>query len=328
MKDNIGWGILGPGSIAAKFAADLRQLDDASFVAVGSRSLERATAFAQAHGFERAYGSYEQLVEDPDVDVLYVATPHPFHREHTLLCLRHDKAVLCEKPMAVNEAQVQEMVACARERGVFLMEAMWTRALPVMRQVQQWLDEVRIGDVRMLTADFGFRTRWNPEGRLLNPNLAGGALLDVGVYTVALASMVFGAPPAEIQAAAHIGETGVDEQTAMLLRYDDGALALLSCAVRTNTPHSARIDGTGGSIDIPAFWHATSAVLRVSGQEPVEASGLVGYHYEAAEAMACLRSGRQESDLMPLDESIAIARTMERVRANIELVYPMEGGPS
>jgi predicted dehydrogenase len=324
MVDRIGWGILGPGVIAAKFAADLRQLDEARFVAVGSRSAERAAAFAQSYGFERACGSYVELVEDPDVDVVYVATPHPFHREHTLLCLRHNKAVLCEKPMAVNEAQVQEMVACARERGVFLMEAMWTRALPVMRQVKQWLDEARIGDVRMLTADFGFRTGWNPEGRLLNPNLAGGALLDVGVYTVALASMVFGLPPVEIQAAAHIGETGVDEQTAMILRYGDGGLALLSCAVRTNTPQGARIDGTEGSIDIPAFWRATSATLRVRGQGPKQASGSVGYHFEAAEAMACLRGGNVESDLMPLDESVAIARTMEHVREKIGLVYPMQ----
>jgi dihydrodiol dehydrogenase / D-xylose 1-dehydrogenase (NADP) len=328
MKDRIGWGILGPGTIAAKFAADLRQLDDARLAAVGSRSAERAAAFAQAHGFEHACSSYVELVEDPDVDVVYVATPHPFHREHALLCLRHNKSVLCEKPMAVNEAQVREMVTCARERGVFLMEAMWTRALPVMRQVQRWLDEARIGDVRMLTADFGFRTGWNPEGRLLNLDLAGGALLDVGVYTVALASMVFGAPPVEIRAAAHIGETGVDEQTAMVLRYGDGALALLSCAVRTDTPQGARIGGAEGSIDIPAFWHATSATLRVRGQEPEQVSGPVGYHYEAAEVMACLRGGNQESSLMPLAESISIARTMEHVRAQIGLVYPMEAGPS
>jgi predicted dehydrogenase len=226
--------------------------------------------------------------------------------------------------MAINEAQVQEMVACARERDVFLMEAMWTRALPVIRQVKQWLDEARIGDVRMLTADFGFRTGWNLEGRLLNPHLAGGALLDVGVYTVALASMVFGSPPVEIRAAAHIGETGVDEQTAMVFHYGDGALALLSCAVRTNTPQGARIDGTEGSIDVPAFWHATSATLRLRGQEPEQASGSVGYHFEAAEAMACLRGGSRESSLMPLDESVAIARTMEHVRAQIGLVYPME----
>jgi dihydrodiol dehydrogenase / D-xylose 1-dehydrogenase (NADP) len=326
MEKQIGWGILGPGAIATKFVTDLRQLDDARLLAVGSRSLDRASAFAETHDFERAYGSYAELVGDADVDVIYVATPHPFHCESTLLCLEHGKAVLCEKPMGVHAGQVGDMIASAREHGVFLMEAMWTRALPVIRQVRQWLEEGRIGQVRMLTADFGFRTRWNPGARLLNPALAGGALLDVGVYTVALASMVFGMPPAEIRALAHRGETGVDEQTGMLFGYDGGALALLSCAVRTTTPHVARIDGTEGTIEIPAFWHATQATLRVQGREAVVSTGPVGYHYEAAEVMACLRAGQTESDLMPLDESLSIARVMGLIRSEIGLVYAMDEG--
>jgi predicted dehydrogenase len=204
------------------------------------------------------------------------------------------------------------------------MEAMWTRFLPVTRQVRTWIEEQRIGQPRLLTADFGFRTGWTPEGRLLNLKLAGGATLDVGVYVVALASLVFGQPPAEIQAAAHIGETGVDEQTAMLLRYPGGALALLSCAVRTNTPQEARICGTDGSIHIPAFWHATSATLAVTGQDPVETVGAAGFQFETAEVMSCVREGRRESPLLPLDESLAIARALEQVRALIGLTYPME----
>ena len=322
MQRRIGWGVLGPGAIASKFASDLKQLSDARLTAVGSRSLERATVFAEKHGFERAYGSYEELVSDADVEVVYVATPHPYHREHTLLCLRSGKAVLCEKPMAVNAMQATDMVSCARERGLFLMEAMWTRALPVIQQVRQWIREQRIGEVRMLTADFGFRTAWRPEGRLLNPALAGGTLLDVGVYTIALASMVFDAPPVEIQAAAHVGSTGVDEQTAMLFRHENGALALLSCAVRTNTPQAARIDGTEGTIEIPAFWHATAATLRRPGADAVEFSASAGYHYEAAEVMSHLRAGRTESDLIPLDESLSIAHVMDLVRAQIGQVPP------
>jgi predicted dehydrogenase len=326
MKRQIGWGILGPGTIAIKFATDLKQLDDARLLAVGSRSQDRANAFAGKHGFERAYGSYAELAADPDVDVVYVATPNPFHLECTLLCLEHGKAVLCEKPMGVHAGQVAEMIASARKHKLFLMEAMWTRALPAIRQVQQWLEAGRIGQARMLTADFGFRSGWNPEGRLLNLAMAGGALLDVGVYTVALASMVFGTPPAEVRTLAHLGETGVDEQTGMLFRYGSGALALLSCAVRTNTPHMARIDGTEGTIEVPAFWHATQAKLREQGQEAVAFAGPSGYHYEAAEVMSCLRAGRMESDLMPLDESLAIARIMDQVRAEIGLVYPVDGG--
>lgn len=324
MGNKVGWGILGAGGIAARFVSDLVKQPDARLVAVGSRSQDRAGEFASRHGIERAYGSYARLVEDADVDVVYVATPHPFHRPHTLLCLDHGKAVLCEKPMGVNAGHVRDMVARARANDLFLMEAMWTRALPVIRQTQKWVEEGRIGEVRMLTADFGFRTGWNPDGRLLNPELAGGALLDVGVYVIAMASMVFGGAPVEVHALAHIGETGVDEQTAMVLSYGDGALALLSCAVRTGTPQQARIDGTDGSIDIPDFWHATRATLNVRSEDPIEYTGEAGYHFEAAEVMTCLQAGKKESPLVPLDESIAIAQTMDQVRAQIGLAYPVE----
>jgi predicted dehydrogenase len=266
------------------------------------------------------------MLDDPELDIVYVATPHPFHKAHTLLCLERGKAVLCEKPMAVNEGEVRAMADLARGQGVFLMEAMWTRFLPVMGHVRQWLTEKRIGEVRILSADFGFRSAWNPEGRLLNPALAGGALLDVGVYTVALASMIYGQSPARIQAMAHIGETAVDEQTGMLLGYERGELALLTCAIRTTTPQEARILGTEGAIHIPGFWHATSATLSVREQEPLCVSEPAGYHYEAAEVMARLRAGQGESALMPLDESIAIARTLDRIRAIVGLTYPMERG--
>lgn len=324
MAKTIGWGILGAGSIATRFATDLKNLPDARLVAVGSRSADKAAQFAQDWGVERPYGSYAEMIADPDVDAVYVATPHPFHKEHTLLCLDGGKAVLCEKPMAVHAGQVREMVQRAREGNLFLMEAMWSRFNPVLVQVREWLKEGRIGEPRMLSADFGFRTAWNPEGRLLNPKLAGGALLDVGVYVVSLALMVLGGAPVQIEAAAHIGQTGVDEQTGMVLKYAHGELALLACAIRTTTPHMARIDGTEGAIEIPRFWHATSARLIRPGQEPFETSGDFGYHYEAAEVMACLREGWIESATMPLDESIAIAETLDQVRTQIGLSYPAE----
>jgi predicted dehydrogenase len=324
MGKSMGWGILGAGSIASKFATDLVKLSDARLTAVGSRSADKAARFAEERGVERSYGSYAGMIADPEVDVVYVATPHPFHKEHTLLCLEGGKAVLCEKPMAVHAGQVREMVAAAREHGLFVMEAMWSRFNPVWVQVRQWLAEGRIGEVRMLSADFGFRTGWNPEGRLLNLSLAGGALLDVGVYVVSLASLVYGGAPERVQAAAHIGETGVDEQTAMVLSYPGGGLALLACAIRTVTPHAARIDGIEGAIEIPRFWHPTTARLIRPGEEPLETSGDFGYHYEAAEVMECLRAGRTESETMPLDESISIAETMDNVRAQIGLTYPPE----
>jgi len=324
MKSTIGWGILGAGAIATKFATDLKNLPDARLVAVGSRSEDKAVAFATKYGADRAHGSYEALMNDPDVDAIYVATPHPFHCDHTIACLQHGKAVLCEKPMAVNQGQVRQMVAAAQETGVFLMEAMWTRFLPVVAGVRQWLAEGKIGEPRVVQADFGFRAGWNPASRLLNPTLAGGALLDVGVYVLAFAAMVLGSDPVAVQAQAHLGETGVDEQTAIALRYAGGELAILSCAVRTNMPQNAAILGTEGMISVPDFWHATNATLRVQGQEPVTLTGAMGYHYEAAEVMDCLRAGRQQSAIMPWDESIAIARLMDQVRAQIGLTYPME----
>ena len=324
MSTTIRWGILGPGSIAHTFATGLQHLTDAKLVAVGSRDADKSAAFAAKFGAERAYGSYEELVRDGEVDIIYVATPHSYHKEHTLLCLEHGKAVLCEKPMAVNAGEVAAMVASACQRGLFLMEAMWTRHLPIMAKVRQWLAEKRIGEPRLVTADFGFRAPVKPEGRLFNPALAGGGLLDVGVYAIAFAQMIFGRPPARIQATAEMTETGVDAQTAMLLSYDRGEQALLSCAVRLATPQEARILGTEGSITIPAFWHATSAALQTYGQEPVLVQAEAGYHYEAREAGYCLRTGKQQSALMTWDDSLHLARTMDEVRRQIGLCYPME----
>lgn len=324
MPRPVGWGFLGPGRIATRFVNDLVKLDDARRVAIGSRDLARAQAFAKQYGFARAYGSYEELLRDPEVEVAYVATPHPFHVEHTILCLEHGKAVLCEKPFAVNARQAREMAACARANGVFLMEAMWTRFGPVMTQVRNWLQEGAIGQARLLVADFGFRSPMNPEGRLFNLNLAGGALLDVGVYVVSLASMIYGGSPQTVQALAHLGETGVDEQTALTFGYRSGAQAQLHCAVRLNTIQQAHIYGTEGAIHIPSFWNATQATLAMTGREPLQVTGEMGFHFEATEVMACVRAGRTESAIMPLDESVAIVETLDQVRALIGLRYPMD----
>ena len=203
------------------------------------------------------------------------------------------------------------------------MEAMWPRFLPVTAAVRQWIKDGRIGEIRLVAANFGFRTPWNPENRLLNLGLAGGATLDVGVYVVALAHMLLGTP-SDISARAHIGETGVDELTSMILSYPGGAMAQLSCAVRANISDGARIYGTEGFIDVPAFWHATEATLTIPGQEPEKVTGEAGYHYEAAEVARCVRAGLKESPLMALDETIAIHESLEEVRRQIGLRYPFE----
>ena len=321
------WGILGTGNIASQFARGLAELDDAELVAVGSRTAESAETFGERFNAPRRHGSYAALASDPAVDAIYVATPHPLHHDNTIMCLEAGKAVLCEKPFAINAGQAQSMIATARERGVFLMEAMWTRFLPHMVRLRELLAEGVIGEVRMLQVDFGFRTSFNRQGRLFDPALGGGALLDVGIYPVSLASMIFGTPE-RVTGMAHLGETGVDEQSAMIFGYAGGQLALLSQAIRTNSPHEALLLGTNGKIRVhSSWWKATPITLSVDGK-PDELIDLPavgnGYNYEAAEVGRCLREGRTESAVMPLDETLAIIRTMDEVRAQWGLRYPGE----
>lgn len=327
-RRKIRWGILSTGRIAASFARGLAALDDAELVAVGSRKARTAEKFAEEFHIPHRHACYADLASDPDVDAIYVATPHVFHKEGSLLCLRAGKAVLCEKPFAINAAEAEEVVAAARETGCFLMEAMWTRFLPAIAKVRELLAEGAIGQVRLLRADFCFRAGWEPQGRLLNPALGGGGLLDVGVYTVSLASMVFGAQPSRLASLAHIGDTGVDEQAALVLGYDAGQLAVLTCAIRTSTPHEAQIFGTEGSIRIHhPFWHATRLTVHAGGTEPTEMELPYpgnGYTCEAAEVARCLREGALESPIMPLDETVAILGTLDRIRAQWGLRYPTE----
>ena len=324
---SIRWGIMGTGNIAGVFATGLRSTADAELVAVGSRTAASAQAFGQRFGAARCHASYEALANDPEVDVIYIATPHTLHRDNTLLCLAAGKPVLCEKPFAINAAEAQEMVAAARARGLFLMEAMWTRFLPHMAALRELLASGAIGDVRMLKADFCFRTRFDPRGRLFDPALGGGALLDVGVYPVSLASMVLGAPE-RIASMAELGATGVDDQAALIFGYPAGQLAVLTAATRTDTPHEALICGTEGQIRIHHQWWAPSKLSITRAQQPeelIDGSALGnGYNYQASEVGDCLRAGRLESDLLPLAETLAIISTLDQVRAQWGLRYPSE----
>ncbi|GAB4483133.1 MAG: Gfo/Idh/MocA family oxidoreductase [Anaerolineae bacterium] len=327
MAEPIHWGIMGTGSIAAAFAADLALLPDARLAAVGSRTQAGADAFAERFGIPHRHASYEALAADPTVDVIYVATPHPQHHPNTLLCLEAGKAVLCEKPFALNAAQAAGMIALARARGLFLMDAMWTRFLPLFARLRELLAEEALGAVQMLGADFGFRADFAPHSRLFDPALGGGALLDVGVYPVALASQVLG-PPARIAALAHIGKTGVDEGVGIVLGCEGGTLAVLSASLRADAAREAWIAGTHGRVLIrPAWWMGSHMTLIREGHsaEEIDLPPLGrGYTHEAAEVMACLRAGRTESPVMPLDETLAIMQTLDTVRAQIGLRYPGE----
>ncbi|MCL2092834.1 MAG: Gfo/Idh/MocA family oxidoreductase [Treponema sp.] len=320
------WGILGPGMITHKFTAGLKVTPDAELYAVGSRDLGRAEAFAKQHGFAKAYGSYQELVEDKELDIVYVATPHPQHEEAALLCLKHGKGVICEKPFAVNTAQTRRMIDCARSQGVFLMEAMWTRFLPAICKVRELLAEDAIGQVRHVYSGNGFRTEVRPESRLFSLAYGGGALLDMGIYNLSFCSMIFGKAPARIQSQISIGSTGVDEECSALFSYDEHQSAQLYTAIRVANRHGALILGEKGSIYVPNFGGASSLTLQ--NQEgtkelefPYEATG---YQFEAQEVMRCLDEGLKESAVMPLDETLAIIQTMDQIRKQNGLRYPCD----
>ncbi|MCP3919425.1 MAG: Gfo/Idh/MocA family oxidoreductase [bacterium] len=316
------WGILGTGAIARQFAEGLEAVDDAVATAVGSRSQASADAFGDTHRIPRRHATYADLAADPEVDAIYVSTPHSLHMENSLMCLEAGKPVLCEKPFAINRAQAEAMVRMARERGVFLMEAMWTLCSPVMRRALALVREGAIGEPRLLECDFGFRAPFDASGRLFDPALGGGALLDVGVYCVYMAHAFLGGVPAETTGLAHRGETGVDEQSAWIFRYPGGELAVLSSAVRTETRQRLAIHGTDGRIEVPEFWHPTTLIQN----DREQSFALIGngYNYEAQEVARCVQGGRLESELLPLDASLEVMGILDDLRAGWGLKYPVE----
>jgi predicted dehydrogenase len=322
----IRWGILGTGRIAGVFAEGLKAQHDAKLVAVGSRTAASAQRFADKYSVPRVHGSYADLAHDPEVDAIYVATPHPGHMEETLRCIDAGKAVLCEKPFAINTAQAQVMLDAARAANVPLMEAMWTRFLPIVRKAVALINEGAIGEVRMIQSDFGFRTDVNPSGRLFDRNYAGGGLLDVGVYCVSLSVMLLGENIAAT-GMAEIGSTGVDEQGAAVMSFADGRLAYFSTGVRTSTPMETTIMGTEGQIRLESPWFACKRLTLTKGGKsevielPFEGNG---YHYEATEVGRLLREKRIESDIMSWNDTMYTMEAMDRIRAVWGLRYPME----
>lgn len=326
MAQKIRWGILSTGRIANDFAEGLTAVDDAELVAVGSRRQATADEFGDQYGVPNRHASYEALANDPDVDVIYIGTPHTFHKENALLCIEAGKSVLLEKPFTINAGEAKVVIDAARAKGVFLMEAMWTRFIPAFVKLRELLAEGVIGDIRMLRAEFGFRREFDPEHRLFNPELGGGALLDVGIYPVSFSSMLFGRPQT-IHSVATMGETGVDVQNGMVFHYENGEIAVLSSAIRTASAFEALIQGTEGTIRLhPRWWHTTGFTVQRGDEKEVYELPLKqnGYEYEAMEVGDCLRAGKTESAIMPLDESLALMEMLDTLRAQWGLKYPME----
>ncbi|MEV8352610.1 Gfo/Idh/MocA family protein [Streptomyces niveus] len=321
------WGVLATGGIAATFTGDVQAMADAEVVAVASRSEPSAKAFADRFGIPRAYGDWAGLVADPDVDIVYVATPHSAHRAAAGLALEAGKPVLCEKAFTLNAREAGELVALAGERGLFLMEAMWMYCSPVVRRMTELIADGAIGEVRTVQADFGLQGPFAPEHRLRDPALGGGALLDLGVYPVSFAQLILGEPD-RVQADALLSPEGVDLATGMLLGWDSGATALLSCSVTARTASTATVTGTAGRIELPSgFFHPDAFMLHREGRDPeryaVE-SPLTGMQHEAAEVSRCLRAGEKESPLVPLAGSLAVMRTLDAVRERVGVRYPVD----
>jgi predicted dehydrogenase len=320
------WGIASTGSIAETMAAALAAVPDAELAAVCSRTQDAAERFAGQHGARRAHGSYEALAENPEVDVVYVATPNHRHHPDTLMYLDAGKHVVCEKPLALNAAEVEEMVTTAKRSGRFLMEAMWSRFLPSYRRLVEIVSEGQIGEVVQVDASFGFTMPFAPDHRVFDLAKGGGSLLDLGVYAVNLSHLLLGAPTT-VEARAHIGSTGVDEQTIALLSFPGGALATASSAIRAHLPCDARIVGTAGMIGVPAFMHCAESleVHRHGSVERIDLPmGPTPFQYQVAEVGDCIRQGLDESPTMPLQASLDLARVLDAVRDRIGLRYPGE----
>jgi predicted dehydrogenase len=324
----IRWGIVAPGWIAEQFTDTVHRSTRSRVVAVGSRSLERAQRFAATYGVDRAYASYDQLVSDPEIDAVYVASPHSHHHEHALLALSAGKPTLVEKAFTQNAEQAGEIVESARARGLLLMEAMWTRFLPHLDVARQLLADGVLGDVYSVAADHGQYFEVGADHRLLNPNLAGGALLDLGVYPISFVSFALGAPDV-VTARGDLGATGVDVQVSAVLQ-SGAAHGVVSTTQLAKTPTTATISGTVARIEIPGDFYRPQpiAVIARDGQKlsadggPIE--GHAGLAYQAAHFARLLVAGRTESPLLPLDETVAIMRTMDEIRQQIGLRYPNE----
>lgn len=326
MENKIRWGILGPGRIAHSFAKDLRLVKTSELVAVASRNSTRASEFAKEYGTKYAYGSYEELFNSTEVDVIYIATPHPQHATLAISAMEHGKHVLCEKPMGVNQDEVKKMIAAAQKNNVFLMEALWTRFNPSIRKIKELVDEKKIGDIGYLQADFAFYALdREEEGRLLNPALAGGSLLDIGIYPIFLAYLMLG-KPTNILASSKFHSTGAEIQTSLIFEYDK-AQAMLYSGLTSTSEMKVKITGTKGSIYIHPRWHETNGFYLESNgekEEFLEPTIGKGYSYEIEEVNSCLAAGKLESSLWSHKNSLELIEILDQIRDHAGIVFPFE----
>jgi predicted dehydrogenase len=333
------WAVIGPGSIAHRFAEAVTALPGACLRSVHGRDPTRAGGFARRWSMAgrpdiQVVPDVDALLVDPGIDAVYVATPHVSHLDFVRLCLEAGKPVLCEKPLVPNLAQASELVSLSRQRQVFMMEALWTRLLPIYDVVRAWLDSGAIGAVRSVQSSFCFKVPYDPESRLFNPSLAGGALLDIGIYNLAMTRWVLETEagncpePSDIHVSGVLAPSGVDQRVAAMLTFPNGVTSQFVCGFDSSADNALRIFGETGSITLPTrFWEATEAVLEPAGQPARTVSApfrINGFEEEIEEIMRCVRGGRVESSRMPHVETLAVIGWMDRLRGELGVRYPFE----
>jgi len=324
----IRWGILGTGTIAHKFASDLKFVENAELVAVGSRSLENAKIFAEEFNIQLSFGSYEELAKCDEIDIVSIATPNNLHHPNTLLCLNNGKAVLCEKPLALNEKQVLEMINLAHQKNLFLMDALWTKFLPHYRKMIEIVKSGSLGNIKVVLANFGFQANAEPNSRLLNPALGGGSLVDIGIYNIFTTLDILGEPD-EINVNINSTEQGIDEQCAVIFKYNNGAMASLFSSISANLGTEVEISGTLVRLKLTTPFYDSTSVLEyyLDGKKTVietEKEEGLGYQYEARHATNCLLNGMTESTVVPHADSILLMQTLDKIRSLAEIVFPDE----
>lgn len=315
-------GVIGLGSIFHRVMKGFSNSENCVLWAVAARDAVRAKAEAEKYGAKLSFGSYAELAECPDIDLVYIATPHSHHFEHTMLCLENGKHVICEKAFAKNDAEARIMAAKAREKGVFLMEAMWTRFLPAYRHLMKLKEQGELGKIRHITADFSYASNFDPESRIYAPELCGGALMDVGIYTLSMCAMLLGDKPESVVSDCITAPSGVDSRTLMQLRYPCGATAQLMCGVDVNGVSRMTVFAEKATVEIPDFWHATKLIINSRNTDfPPENEG---HHHQFDHAAQRIAAGKFESDIMPLDETVQLMKLMTDIRHSHGIFYPGE----
>lgn len=317
------WAVLGCGKIAKKFAKELKTLPKANLYAAASRNIENAKSFALEFEFKKAYGSYVEMAEDPNVDIVYIATPHTFHLKHTLLCLNNKKAVLCEKAFAINTKEVLQMIAASKKNNTFLMEAFWVMFRPKQKKVLELIASENLGKLKFLKSDFYFNGEYNTNNRLYNIDLGAGSLLDIGIYPV-FTSLVLLGKPTTIKTIAHFSPTGSEESIAILLSYKNGATAVLTSSFNANYKNETEIIFENGSIKYNRF-SSEEILLNINGETQLinfEAGNNLGYHFEATHVMECLDKNLIESPILTNQLSLNLIEILDNIRKDAKIVYP------